>query len=92
MLIPTSQNTKTISDLRKDPLGLLTALEKSEGPQYIFYRANPKAVMINIADYIDLIKNQEDYLDGLMAQKFEKEDKKKTRWLNQKDFEKTIGL
>lgn len=92
MLIPTSQNTKTISDLRKNPLGLLTTLEKSGGPQYIFYRANPRAVMINISDYIDLIKNQEDYFDSLMAKKYEKEDKKKTKWLTQKDFEKAIGL
>lgn len=92
MLIPTSQNTKTISDLRKNPLGLLLALEKNTGPQYIFYRANPKAVMINISDYVELIKNQEDYFDSLMAQRFEKGNKKKAKWLNQKDFEKAIRL
>lgn len=92
MLIPTPSNTKTISDMRLDPIGLLRAVENNSGPQYIFYHASPKAVLLNIAEFQNLVELAEDYQDSLKARKFEKLDKKKIKWLTQKDFEKAVGL
>jgi len=92
MLIPTSFNTKTVSDMRQDPVGLLAAVDKSGGPQYIFYRSTPRAVILKISHYKELLETVEDYRDGLLAQKLEKEDKKRIGWLSQKGFEKKAGL
>lgn len=90
MLIPTPDNTKTVSDMRKNPVGLLKSLDQSDGPNYIFYRSTPMAVLLKISNYQKLISMAEDYLDSLSGQEYEKEDKTNTKWIKQKDFEKTI--
>lgn len=94
MLIPTVSNTKNVSDLRLDPIGLLKTVEKTKGPQYIFYRSTPKAVILNIKEFQNLVEMAEDYenhIDGLKAKKFEKQNKKKIKWLNHKEFEKSVS-
>jgi len=90
MLIPTSQNTKTISDLRERPVELLKKLSSSYGPLYIFYRSKPNAVMLSLDAYQKLIDLAEDYLDSLKAEEYEKINKKKIKWLKQKDLEKKL--
>lgn len=92
MLIPTSKNTKTVSHMRKDPIGLLKSVDHSEGPNYIFYRSTPRAVLLNIANYQKLVEMAEDYLDSLAGQEYEKRSKKSVIWLKQKDFETRLGL
>lgn len=92
MLIPTPSNTKTISDMRLDPIGLLKTVENNDGPQYLFYRTVPKAVLLNISQFEKLVELAEDYLDSLEAKKFEKLNKNKIKWLTQKQFEKAVGL
>ena len=81
MLIPTIENTKTISDLREKPVDLLKQLESSYGPLYIIYRSAPSAVMLHISEYQRLLELTEDYQDVLKAQDNEKKDKKKISWL-----------
>jgi len=90
MLIPTTQNTKTISDLRERPTELLKKLSSSYGPLYIFYRSKPNAVMLSLVAYQKLLDLAEDYLDSLKAEEYEKIDKKKIKWLNQKDLENKL--
>ena len=53
MLIPTSQNVKTITDMREDALKLLEEVDK-KGLAYIFHRSRPRAVIMNIDDFVSL--------------------------------------
>lgn len=86
MLMPTLQNTKTISDLRERPVELLKTLGASYGPLYIFYRSRPNAVMISLEAYQKLLDLAEDHLDSLKAEEYEKEDKKKVAWIKHQDL------
>ena len=86
MLIPTPQNTKTVSDLRERPVELLKILGSSYGPLYIFYRSKPNAVMISLEAYQKLLDLAEDYLDSLKAEEYEKEGKEKIDWIKHKDL------
>jgi len=71
MLIPTSKNVKTITDMREDALGLLEGVKK-HGITYIFHRSEPKAVLMDVDKFVRLQELLEDYLDELDAQKLEK--------------------
>lgn len=92
VLIPTTANTKNVTALRQDPVGLLKSLERTEGPQYIFYRSTPKAVLLSLSHYRELVEMVDGYLDILAAQEFEKEDKKKTKWLTLRQLRHKMGL
>ncbi|MBI2641218.1 type II toxin-antitoxin system prevent-host-death family antitoxin [Candidatus Roizmanbacteria bacterium] len=76
MLIPTSKNVKTITDMREDALGLLE-LVKKQGVTYIFHRSKPKAVMIDVDEFARIQELLEDYFDTQEAIKLEKEPKDK---------------
>ncbi len=72
MLIPTSKNVKTITDMREDALGLLNLVKKN-GITYIFHRSEPKAVMLDIDEFVRIQEMLEDYFDELDAKQLEKE-------------------
>ncbi len=72
MLIPTSKNVKTITDMREDALGLLEQVKKN-GVTYIFNRSQPKVVMIDIDEFVRMQELLEDYFDEIEAQKLAKE-------------------
>ncbi len=72
MLIPTSKNVKTITDMRENALGLLKGIKKY-GITYIFHRSEPKAVMMGIEEFSRIQELLEDYFDGMEAKKLEKE-------------------
>ena len=72
MLIPTSKNVKTITDMREDALGLLDLVKKN-GVTYIFHRSEPKAVMLDIDEFVRIQELLEDYFDEMEAQKLAKE-------------------
>lgn len=72
MLIPTSKNVKTITDMREDALGLLKLVKKN-GIAYIFHRSEPKAVMMDIEEFSRIQEIIEDYFDEMEAKKLEKE-------------------
>ena len=76
MLIPTSKNVKTITDMREDALGLLKQVKKN-GVTYIFHRSEPKAVMMDIDDFDKLQEMLEDHKDELDAIELEKEPRGK---------------
>jgi len=66
MLIPTSQNVKTITDMREDALNLLAEVDE-KGLAYIFHRSEPKAVILSIKDFIFLqeaLENLQDFKDA----------------------------
>jgi len=72
MLIPTTKNVKTITDMREDALGLLNFVQK-DGMAYIFHRSQPKAVLLNIEDFVSLQNTLEDFEDYVAVQKLKKE-------------------
>lgn len=76
MLIPTNKNVKTITDLREKALELLNSVEK-EGIAYIFHRSKPRAVMMNIDEFVHLQELLEEHLDELDAKDLEKEPRGK---------------
>lgn len=76
MLIPTTKNVKTITDMRQDALGLLKNVEE-QGLTYIFHRTKPKAVMLPIEDFLRIQEIIEDYLDQKEAEKLAREDRGK---------------
>lgn len=92
MLIPTTTNTKTISDMRLDPVRLLDDISRHGGVNYIFHRSTPKAVMLSISDFEKLMEIVEDYRDSVLVQKLEKEDKSKIKWLTSEDLRQSLDL
>jgi len=76
MLIPTSKNVKTITDMREDALGLLDLVKKN-GIAYIFNRSEPKAVMVDIDEFVRIQELLENYFDSQEAIKLEKEPRGK---------------
>ncbi|MBW7960478.1 type II toxin-antitoxin system prevent-host-death family antitoxin [Patescibacteria group bacterium] len=71
MLIPTSKNVKTITDMREDALGLLEGVKK-HGITYIFHRSKPKAVIMDVDEFAKIQELIEDHLDELEAKELEK--------------------
>ena len=62
MLIPTTQNTKNVTDMREDAIGLLENVEKV-GITYIFHHSKPKVVMLPVETFARLHELLEDYYD-----------------------------
>jgi PHD/YefM family antitoxin component YafN of YafNO toxin-antitoxin module len=71
MLIPTKQNIITVTDMRVNTLKLLEDVDRT-GFRYIFQRSNPRAVILSISEYKDMLDRLEDKEDQLYAQKIEK--------------------
>ena len=76
MLITTTKNVKTITDMREDALGLLELVQKN-GLAYIFHRSQPKAVLMNIEDFVALQNAAEDLEDYMAVQELKKEPRGK---------------
>lgn len=89
-MIPSSGNIRTISDMRENARGLLAQAKKVYGPLFIFYRSKPQAVLLSLEEYKKLADFAEDYVDGLKAQEFEAEDKKKTDWVELDTLKKML--
>ena len=76
MLIPTSRNVKTITDMREDALKLLDEVDKN-GLAYIFHRSRPRAVIINIDNFASLQEAVELLEDLRNVEKLSKEKRGK---------------
>lgn len=74
MIVPTSRNTKTITDMREDALKVLEDVEK-QGLLYVFHHANPKAVMLSMEEFERLYELVEDHIDEEEAVRLSKEDR-----------------
>lgn len=62
MLLPTSQNTKTITDLREDTLGVLSDVDKL-GLVWLFQHSDPRAVVLSMQEFTKLCELVEDRAD-----------------------------
>ena len=82
MLMPTTQNTKTVTDLRERAVELLSQLKKG-GPTYIFLHNKPKAVMLSMEEYQELLETLEDYTDALSAKEIEANPEKGGKTISQ---------
>ena len=91
-MIPTTDNVKTITDMREKALMLLRQVEKSQGPLYIFHRSQPKAVLLAIDQYKKIRDLLEDYFDSLKVAQYEKSAKKRKDWLSSEELEKELNL
>ena len=72
MLIPTSDNTKNITDLRENTLKLLKDVDRL-GTVYIMQRSYPKAVILSIDEFQRMQELIEDHIDELDAEELSKE-------------------
>lgn len=72
MIIPTPKNTKTITDLREKAVEMLEQAKKI-GPTFILHHSKPKAVMLSIEEYSNMMEMLEDYFDALKAKELEEE-------------------
>lgn len=77
MIIPTEENTKTVTDLRENIVAVLSYLKKQKGPQFVFYKSKPQAVLLAIKEYQKLLELLEDYQDALEANEIIAEAKAK---------------
>lgn len=62
MLIPTKYNTKTITEIREDTLGVLRDAT-AQGLVYVTHHSKPQAVLIDIDEFVAMQEMLEDYQD-----------------------------
>ena len=79
MMIPTADDIKTVTDMRENTLSLLDRVQKKEGPTIIMYNNTPRAVMLSVEEYNNLMEAIEDYSDELEAISLEKQAKKASK-------------
>lgn len=72
MLIPTVNNTRNITDFRNDPDSILDTIKGRSEPLYLLRGSTPKAVILDIEEYIRLREYLEDYEDSLVAMELER--------------------
>lgn len=66
MFIPTPKNTRTITDLRERAIQTIKQVNK-EGLVYVLYKSKPKAVIIDLEEFVSMQERLEDYKDYLDA-------------------------
>lgn len=71
MLIPTTSNTRNITDFRQNPDSILEAVQNQSEPLYLFRGSEPKAVVLDVEEYIRLREYLEDFQDSLLALEIE---------------------
>ena len=76
MLIATRQNTKTITDIREDAIGVFNEAN-AKGLLYVTYRSRPQAVIIDIDEFVAMQEMLEDYRDEIDAKALRKEPRGK---------------
>ena len=74
MLLPTRQNTKTITDLREDALGVLSDVD-TLGMVYLFQHSDPRAVVLSMKEFAKLCELLEDRADEKEAAELSLEDR-----------------
>lgn len=81
MLLPTSQNTKTITDLREDAIGVLSDVDKF-GLVYLFQHSDPRAVVLSLKEFTRICGLIEDRADERDAAELSLENRGKGIKLN----------
>ena len=75
-MLPLADDYKTVTDLRENTVALLRLIEKKRNPTIIVHRNSPKAVMISINRYNQMLQALEDNYDEQLAAALEKEPKR----------------
>ena len=84
----TQNNISSISDLRfKTKDVLKKALQE---PIYLFHRTDPKAVMMSVEKYNQMLSDLEDYYLSVRAEEFENQKKSAVKWITHKDVKKYL--
>ena len=76
-------HTASISDIRKNTLGLLEFVASEEQPVVITQHTKPVGILVSIAEYEQLYDAYLDSLDALEAKEYELEDKSSIVWLKE---------
>lgn len=79
MLIPTDKNISSISDIRENTLGVLEQVEKQSQPMIVMHRNSPRAVLLSVQRYNQLMGLLEDYLDEELAIALERKAKNSSK-------------
>ncbi|KKU80792.1 hypothetical protein A2971_03175 [Candidatus Gottesmanbacteria bacterium RIFCSPLOWO2_01_FULL_46_21] len=74
MLLPTRQNTKTITDLREDALGVLSDVDRL-GLVYVLQHSDPRAVVLSLKEFTRICELIEDRADERDAAELSSEDR-----------------
>ncbi len=85
----TQQQISTISELRFKTKDVLR--KAKETPVYLFHRSTPKAVLLSMEKYHELMDSLEDYYLSLEAEEYEKEDKNKIEWVRHEKVKKIFS-
>lgn len=88
-MIPTSFTT--ISDLRFKTKEVLARAAKK--PVIILHRAEPRGVILSVAEFEEIMSNLEDYYLSKRAEELIKKDNKSTvRWITDKKLRKDLHM
>ena len=94
MMIPTADDIKTVTDMRENTLSLLERIQKKDGPTIIMHNNAPRAVMMSVEQYNNIMEAIEDYRDEFEAMELEKQAKQTARkdLLTIEDIEKKHNI
>lgn len=92
MMIPVANDIKTVTDLRENTLALLNGIQKRSRPTIIMHHNSPKAVMLSIKKYNQLVEAVEDYMDELTAMDLKKEPYNSKNYVDEKTALKELGI
>lgn len=82
-------NISTISDLRFKTKAVLAKTKKE--PVLLFHRSTPIGALFSYEEYQKIMDTLEDYYIALKADEYEKENKKKVKWINHDKIKKRIA-
>lgn len=74
-MLPLADDYKTVTDLRENTVALLQLVQKKTNPTIIVHHNTPKAVMMSIPRYNQMLQALEDNYDEQLAVELEKESK-----------------
>jgi hypothetical protein len=79
----------SITDLRFKTKKVLGKAKK--GPIFLFHRHTPKGVLLSFESYQEILSQLEDYFDSIKAERYEKEEKSKVKWIPFSEIKKMIN-
>lgn len=92
MLIPTTDDITTVTDLRERTMDILQLLKKRREPTIIVHRNAPQSVMMSIERYNQLMEMLEDYSDAAEASEIIADSKsQKEKSYSLKEVAKSVG-
>lgn len=90
-IIPTEENTSTVTDMRVNADGLIKDVEKT-GMKYIFQKSKPKAVLLNMKLFKRLVEAFEAGVDQELVNEIEKDENRRNGWYNLQSVADELGI